>query len=139
MLFECEAWRMDNYAIEINTFIDTILTKVFELGTNRNIVFSSFNPDVCLLLSFKQEAIPILFLTDGGSHEVGDVRASNLQEAIRFAKRWNLLGIVTECAPLVLCPSLVRLVKDAGLACLSYGTLNNDPKNAKVCLMIYTC
>jgi glycerophosphodiester phosphodiesterase len=63
---------------------------------------------------------------------VGDIRASSLQEAIRFASRWNLLGIVTNAEPLVLCPRLVRVIKESGLVCVSYGTLNNDPENVKV-------
>jgi glycerophosphodiester phosphodiesterase len=134
MLFESEEHEMDTYAVELNSFVDTVLKKVYDLGKNRNIIFSSFNPDICLLLSFKQPAIPVLFLTDAGDTQVGDIRASSLQEAIRFASRWNLLGIVSTAIPLVLCPRLVRVVKESGLVCVSYGVLNNDPKNAKVSL-----
>lgn len=132
MLHESEEQEMDPYAVELNSFVDTVLTKVYDLGKKRNIIFSSFNPDICLLLSFKQPSIPILFLTDAGSSPVGDVRASSLQEAIRFASRWNLLGIVTSAEPLVLSPRLVKVVKESGLVCVSYGQLNNDPENVKV-------
>merc|ERR1711977_502525 len=89
-------------------------------------IFSSFNPDICLLLSFKQPSIPVLFLTDAGTSPVGDIRASSLQEAIRFASRWNLLGVVSAAEPLCNSPRLVKVVKDSGLVCVSYGTLNND-------------
>lgn len=123
---------MDTYAVELNSFVDTVLTKVYDLGKKRNIIFSSFNPDICLLLSFKQPSIPILFLTDAGTYPVGDVRASSLQEAIRFASRWNLLGVVTAAEPLVVSPRLVRVVKESGLVCVSYGQLNNDPESVKV-------
>jgi len=129
MLFESEEHEMDTYAVELNSFVDTVLNKVYDLGTGRNIIFSSFNPDICLLLAFKQPSIPVLFLTDAGSSEVGDIRASSLQEAVRFASRWNLLGIVTAAGPLVTCPRLIRVVKQSGLLCFSYGTQNNDPKN----------
>lgn len=132
MLHESEEQEMDTYAVELNSFVDTVLTKVYDLGKKRNIIFSSFNPDICLLLSFKQPSIPILFLTDAGSSPVGDIRASSLQEAIRFASRWNLLGIVTSAEPLVLSPRLVKVVKESGLVCVSYGLLNNDPDNVKV-------
>ncbi|EEA28265.1 glycerophosphocholine phosphodiesterase Gde1, putative [Talaromyces marneffei ATCC 18224] len=131
-LYESEAEEMDTYAVEANSFVDTVLEKVYELGEGRNMIFSSFNPDICLLLSFKQPSIPVLFLTDAGSSEVGDIRASSLQEAIRFASRWNLLGIVSTAEPFVLCPRLVRVVKESGLVCVSYGTENNDPENAKL-------
>lgn len=132
MLFESEEHEMDTYAVELNSFVDAVLTKVYDLGQKRNIIFSSFNPDVCLLLSFKQPSIPILFLTDAGVDPAGDIRATSLQEAIRFAARWNLLGIVSAAEPLVMCPRLVRVVKESGLVCVSYGTLNNDPDNVEV-------
>ncbi|KAL9059031.1 MAG: hypothetical protein Q9162_001419 [Coniocarpon cinnabarinum] len=131
MLFESEEQEMDTYAVELNSFVDTVLKMVYDLGSQRNIIFSSFNPDICLLLSFKQPSIPVLFLTDAGASTVGDVRASSLQEAIRFASRWNLLGIVSAAEPLVTCPRLVRVVKESGLVCVSYGTLNNEPENVK--------
>lgn len=123
---------MDTYAVELNSFVDTVLTKVYDLGQGRNMLFSSFNPDICLLLSFKQPSIPVLFLSDSGDSPVGDIRASSLQEAIRFTSRWNLLGVVSSAAPLVLCPRLVRVVKESGLVCVSYGTQNNSPENVKV-------
>ncbi|KAJ5690318.1 hypothetical protein N7462_004710 [Penicillium macrosclerotiorum] len=129
MLHESEEEEMDTYAVELNSFVDTVLTKVYDLGRGRDVLFSSFNPDICLLLSFKQPSIPVLFLTDAGASPVGDIRASSLQEAIRFASRWNLLGIVTQAEPLVLCPRLVRIVKESGLVCVSYGALNNDSPN----------
>lgn len=131
MLFESEAEEMDTYAVELNSFVDTILKQVYDLGQGRNMLFSSFNPDVCLLLSFKQPSIPVLFLSDSGASPAGDIRASSLQEAVRFASRWNLLGVVSQAEPLILCPRLVRVVKESGLVCVTYGALNNDPENVK--------
>ncbi len=132
MLHESEEHEMDTYAVELNSFVDTVLTKVYDLGRQRKIIFSSFNPDICLLLSFKQPSIPILFLTDAGICSVGDIRASSLQEAIRFASRWNLLGIVSAAEPFCNSPRLVKVVKDSGLVCVSYGQLNNDPEKVQV-------
>ncbi|EEP80369.1 conserved hypothetical protein [Uncinocarpus reesii 1704] len=132
MLHESEEEEMDTYAVELNSFVDTVLTTVYDLGEGRNMIFSSFNPDICLLISFKQPSIPVLFLTDSGVGAVGDIRASSLQEAIRFASRWNLLGVVTTAEPLVISPRLVRVVKESGLVCVSYGMANNDPANVKL-------
>ncbi|KAJ5620434.1 Glycerophosphoryl diester phosphodiesterase [Penicillium lagena] len=132
MLHESEEEEMDTYAVELNSFVDTVLTKVYDLGGGRDVLFSSFNPDICLLCAFKQPSIPVLFLTDAGASPVGDIRASSLQEAIRFASRWNLLGIVSQAEPLVLAPRLVRIVKESGLVCVSYGVLNNDAVNVDV-------
>jgi glycerophosphodiester phosphodiesterase len=135
MLHETEEQEMDTYAVELNSFVDTVLTKVYDLGKERKIIFSSFNPDICLLLSFKQPSIPVLFLTDAGIQPVGDIRASSLQEAIRFASRWNLLGIVCAAEPLCNSPRLVRVVKESGLVCVSYGVLNNNPERVQVSLV----
>ncbi|PWY84903.1 GDPD-domain-containing protein [Aspergillus heteromorphus CBS 117.55] len=132
MLHESEEEEMDTYAVELNSFVDTILAKVYDMGQGRNMIFSSFNPDICLLLSFKQPSIPVLFLSDSGASPVGDIRASSLQEAIRFASRWNLLGVVSQAEALVLCPRLVRVVKESGLVCVSYGAINNEPNNVKL-------
>ncbi|QKX58506.1 uncharacterized protein TRUGW13939_05630 [Talaromyces rugulosus] len=131
-LYESEEEEMDTYAVELNSFVDTVLNQVYELGGERNMIFSSFNPDICLLLSFKQPSIPVLFLTDAGCSPIADIRSSSLQEAIRFASRWNLLGVVSAAEPFVLCPRLVRVVKESGLVCVSYGVLNNDPENARL-------
>jgi glycerophosphodiester phosphodiesterase len=133
MLHESEEHEMDTYAVELNSFCDTVLNKVYDLAGDRHIIFSSFNPDICLCLSFKQPSIPILFLTDAGSCEVGDIRAFSLQEAIRFASRWNLLGIVGFAEPFVIAPRLVRVVKQHGLVCVSYGSQNNEPVMVQVC------
>ncbi|KAK0364214.1 Glycerophosphocholine phosphodiesterase [Friedmanniomyces endolithicus] len=134
MLFESLDEDMDTYAIELNSFVDTVLKMVYDLSGKRNLIFSSFHPDICLLLSFKQPNFPILFLTDAGtgSAPVGDIRASSLQEAIRFASRWNLLGIVSAALPFVLCPRLIQVVKNSGLVCVSYGMDNNDPFNSRL-------
>jgi glycerophosphodiester phosphodiesterase len=135
MLHESEEHNMDAYAVELNSFVDTVLTTVYDNlekdakagRSGRNIMFSSFNPDVCLVLSFKQPNFPILFLTDAGTASVSDVRASSLQEAVRFASRWNLLGVVSQAEPFCVAPRLVRVVKGMGLVCVSYGAQNNDP------------
>ncbi|KAK4544465.1 hypothetical protein LTR36_004356 [Oleoguttula mirabilis] len=133
MLWEFEDEEVDTYAVELNSFVDTVLAMVYDLSKKRNIIFSSFHPDICLLLSFKQPNFPVLFLTDAGTGTpVGDIRASSLQEAIRFASRWNLLGIVSAAQPFVLCPRLVQVVKNSGLVCMSYGVDNNDPHNSKL-------
>lgn len=132
MLHESENEDMDTYAVEANSFVDCVLTKIYDHGEGRNIIMSSFNPDICVLMSLKQPSIPVLFLTEGGTEPVGDVRASSLQEAIRFASRWNLLGIVSDVKPFLMCARLVRVVKESGLVCVSYGTQNNDPEKVKV-------
>ena len=84
---------MDRYAPEINTYVNIVLEIIYRLGGNRSITFSSFSPEVCILLTLKQQDYPVLFLSKAGSIPVGDIRCSGLQQSIHFAKRWNLAGM----------------------------------------------
>jgi glycerophosphodiester phosphodiesterase len=132
MLHESEMFEMDMCVVELNSFCDMVLAKVYELAGDRHIVFSSSNPDICLCLNFKQPSMPIMFVTDSGTEKVSNIRASSLQEAIRFASRWNLLGIVSAAEPFVNSPRLVRVVKETGLVLATYGVLNNNPLMVQV-------
>lgn len=133
MLDEAESESMGEIAFDMNFYVDTILKVVFDENTNnRDILFSSFHPDICLLLSLKQPTMPILYLTEAGTHPMADIRASSLQNAIRFAKKWNLLGIVSAAKTLVKTPRLAQVVKSSGLVCVTYGVENNSPEYAKI-------
>ena len=132
MLWEAQDRNMELYALELNFFVDTILTMIFRLCANRNITLSSFSPETCILLTSKQQTFPVLFINKAGSVPAGDVRAGSLQGAIEFAKAWNLAGIVMLSDPFVMCPRLLTYAKDSGLVVGSYGNLNDEPECALV-------
>ncbi|KAI4148493.1 MAG: hypothetical protein LQ341_001560 [Variospora aurantia] len=123
---------MEFFAVEINLFVDTILDMVDRLGGKRSITFSSFSPEICILLSIKQPKYPVLFISKAGSVPTGDIRAGSLQQAMHFVKRWRLAGIVMLSDVFVPCPRLLRYAKREGLVCGSYGNLNDDPACAKI-------
>ncbi|KAK7989591.1 hypothetical protein PG990_006453 [Apiospora arundinis] len=132
MLSEVEEWGLEPYATEMNQYLDDILDVVFELGGERSIFFTCFNPEICILLSTKQKTYPVVFLNDSMvSGDAGDRRATSLQRAVRFAQQWGLQGIVMASEPLVAAPKLIRYVKELGLFCGSYGALNDIPEFAK--------
>ncbi|KAL8951441.1 MAG: hypothetical protein Q9222_002581 [Ikaeria aurantiellina] len=131
MLWEAEDRNMDHFAPEINAYVDIVLSTIDRLAGRRSITFSSFSPEVCILLTLKQQDYPVLFLSKAGSIPVGDVRCSGLQQSVRFAKFWNLAGIVILSDPLVMCPRLIKHAKNTGLKMCSYGPLNNRPECAK--------
>ena len=54
MLHESEKEEMDTFGIEMNSWVDTVLKVVYDNGLGRDIIFSSFHPDICLMLSLKQ-------------------------------------------------------------------------------------
>jgi glycerophosphodiester phosphodiesterase len=117
---------------ELNIFIDKILEVVFSYSSTRSIIFSSFHPEVCLMLNMKQPNYPVFFLTDGGSYKNFDPRCNSLREAVRFAKFAGLLGIVTLSDPICEAPFLIDAIKETGLLLFSYGTLNNNVKYAEL-------
>ncbi|OIW26064.1 GDPD-domain-containing protein [Coniochaeta ligniaria NRRL 30616] len=121
-------------AIELNTFVDVALNAIHQHAGNRQIILSSFTPEICMLLSLKQKAYPVFFITNAGKVPMADMerRAASVKVGVRFAQRWNLAGVVFACEPILLCPRLVGYVKNRGLVCATYGTLNNVPENVKV-------
>jgi glycerophosphodiester phosphodiesterase len=62
---------------------------------------------------------------------MADVRCNSIQEAIRFAKGADLLGVVTASEPILEAPRLVKIIKQTGLLLFTYGVLNNEVRNAK--------
>ncbi|KAF9203827.1 Glycerophosphocholine phosphodiesterase [Haplosporangium sp. Z 27] len=135
MLDEAEDANIPLYAFEINRFVDRILQEVYDhenMHPDRNIIFSSFHPDICLLLNMKQPNYPVFFLTDGGTSVVADRRCNSIQGAVRFATSIDLLGIVTHSGPIIEAPNLIKGIKDTGLLVFTYGADNNDVENAKL-------
>lgn len=139
MLFEAHDWGMKTYALEVNHVVDTVLDTVFNLAGKRTLFFSSFSPEICILLSRKQDTYLVYFLTESGHIPSADARADSLQEAIHFARKWRLPGIIARSQPLVMSPDLIQYVKDSGLQCISWSELNDEPKHAKVNLSSWLC
>lgn len=123
---------METFAVEANHIVDITLDRVYRLARKRSIFFSSFSPEVCILLSKKQHIYPVFFLTESGHIPSSDARADSLQEAISFAKSWCLAGVIARSEPLVVSPQLIGYVQDNGLLCVSWGGLNDVPEDAKV-------
>lgn len=121
MLSEAHDWGMETFAVEANHVVDITLDRVYRLARKRSIFFSSFSPEVCILLSRKKHIYPVFFLTESGHISSSDARADSLQEAIGFAKSWCLAGVIARSEPLVMSPQLIGYVQDTGLMCLSWG------------------
>jgi len=114
---------------ELNFYCDRVLETVFDCisSNRRSVIFSSFHPDVCLILSMKQSIFPVFFLTEAGMTQwPKEPRANSLNQAIRFAKEAGLLGIVSHSGPLMEAPRLIRTIKGQGLLLMTYGSRNNE-------------
>ncbi|SCU94647.1 LANO_0E07514g1_1 [Lachancea nothofagi CBS 11611] len=132
MLDEAIEDDIGHISVELNHWCDTVLNVVYDNANGRDIIFSSFHPDICVMLSLKQPSFPILYLTEGGAKKTLDARASSLQNAIRFARTWDLLGIVSAAKPIIKAPRLAQVIKSNGLVCVTYGVDNNDPEIAQI-------
>ncbi|KAJ2100315.1 Glycerophosphocholine phosphodiesterase [Coemansia sp. S142-1] len=98
----------------------------------RPIVFTSFHPDICLLLAHKVNGdIPIMLLTDAGMSAMADCRCNSIEAAVRLCKWANLAGIVTHVGPISQSPRVASLVRRNGLAIATYGSLNNQAAHVK--------
>ncbi|KAK9761041.1 phosphate system positive regulatory protein pho81 [Basidiobolus ranarum] len=158
---------------DINDFVDTVLQVVYRHAntykhnetplpvdkTQRNIIFTSFNPSICRVVNWKQPNYAVFFSTYCGfkseslclrrkrkeTEQVSlieseyydeeyeeDARRLSIKEAVKFSRRNNLLGIMCEATPLVQVPSLIQSIKESGLILASFGPLNDDPKNVQL-------
>ncbi|KAJ3258552.1 Glycerophosphocholine phosphodiesterase [Boothiomyces macroporosus] len=117
---------------EINTFCDEILKVVFRNAGKRKLYFSSFHPEMCLLLRMKQKKYPVFYLTVAGAQKYYDVRLNSLADAVQVALDFKLDGVVTYCGPLIDCPALIKKIQNLGLNILSYGGKNNNIEDARI-------
>lgn len=113
---------------ELIRVLQTILRVVFEYAENRPIIFSTFQPDAAVLIRKLQNTYPVYFLTNGGNEIYSDARRNSLDEAIKLCLENGLQGIVSEVKGIFRNQEAVSRIKEAHLALLTYGQLNNVPE-----------
>ncbi|XP_052622621.1 glycerophosphodiester phosphodiesterase GDPD1, chloroplastic-like [Lactuca sativa] len=105
---------------------------VYKYAQERPVMFSSFQPDVALIMKKLQTKYPVYFLTNRGTVIFDDVRMNSLEEAKKLAINGGLDGIVFEVKNIFRYPSVVREIKESHLSLLTYGKLNNVPEAVHV-------
>ncbi|KAF8528696.1 hypothetical protein JB92DRAFT_738923 [Gautieria morchelliformis] len=130
---------------DLNTFVDAVLSTVYStlaestssgerqgIGREpqrRKLVFSSFAPDVCAALNWKQPNYAVFFASDCGvwnwpldadfscslQADRSDRRCGSVAGAVDFAKSNNLLGVLVNADILTKVPSLMLGIKDVGI------------------------
>ncbi|CAK4033336.1 Ankyrin repeat nuc-2, partial [Lecanosticta acicola] len=126
----------------INVVADGILTAVFNHARHlretqaaplRNFVFTSYNPDVCTALNWKQPNYPVFLCNELGVAPTNDSQGlananmvtncgrmdMSLKESVRIATNNNFMGLVCTSRLLDLVPALVNSVKEAGLVLIA--------------------
>ncbi|POR39640.1 Ankyrin repeat protein nuc-2, partial [Tolypocladium paradoxum] len=123
-------------ALEVNVFVDAILTAVFDHAraqraqfqspdVARSMVFSSYNPRLCTALNWKQPNFPVFLCNDLGREEnpsdgsrlqSSGRRSSSIKEVVRIAQSNNFMGLMCYSRLLEMVPALVDAIKSHGLA-----------------------
>ncbi|KAJ3351568.1 Glycerophosphocholine phosphodiesterase [Entophlyctis luteolus] len=121
---------------EMNKYVDAVLLSILDSPVrDRQIVLSSFNPDICRIAKLKQSRFRVLFLTAAiRDKETMDERYGLFPDAVEFASKAGLDGVVSDGAPLVADPTLVRKAREImpGGLLFTYGSANIVPGNASV-------
>ncbi|PPR02469.1 hypothetical protein CVT24_002018 [Panaeolus cyanescens] len=127
--------------VELNSFVDAVLQTIFRSSsqteashTRRNIIFTSFSPDICSSLNWKQPNYPVLlgaicgkettklpYSTALGSG-LDDQRVTSIGAAVDFAKSNNLLGLFVDADILIQVPSITDGIRSAELLIGVYGS-----------------
>lgn len=96
--------EMDRVNKNPNLYVDCILDVVLTKAAGRRVVFSSFDPDICVMLRWKQNIYPVMFLSQGISDRYEmfhDPRGDTIECAVFHANSNGLLGIVAHTMDLL--------------------------------------
>ncbi|GMS84356.1 hypothetical protein PENTCL1PPCAC_6531, partial [Pristionchus entomophagus] len=112
-----------NY-FERNNFVDIIIADVLRNALDRRIMFSSFDPDICAMISMKQNRYPVFFLCVGETQRYArfkDQRCSTSLASVNFACGADLLGVNFNSEDLLKDPRPVRRASELGLVSFVWG------------------
>ncbi|KAG1874787.1 hypothetical protein DFJ58DRAFT_324189 [Suillus subalutaceus] len=124
--------------VDLNEAVDSVLRTIRQTSSalggafaRRRIAFTSFSPQVCVALNWKQPNYPVFFSSQCGQIDQGhrastryradDISpgchywSSSVAAGVDFAKRNNLLGVFFDPKLLLQVPSLIQGIRDAGL------------------------
>ncbi|KAF9008793.1 cyclin-dependent protein kinase inhibitor [Cyathus striatus] len=127
---------VDNFGsyLGLNDFVDSVLKSIYHCPLSlespqhrRRILFTSFSPDICAALNWKQPNYPVFFASHCGNESLEapsitaygsagkEKRVSSIGGAVEFAKANNLLGIFVDGSLLTRVPSLADGIRSASL------------------------
>ncbi len=95
-------------------------------GRTRAVMFSSFDPEVCIEIRIRRPEFPVMFLSGGESELHVDPRRTSIACAIEFAVASNLDGVILDSSVLKLQTHMVAHAKQNGLEVMTYGMQNDD-------------
>ncbi|KAJ3842518.1 cyclin-dependent protein kinase inhibitor [Lentinula raphanica] len=121
--------------LDLNQVVDSVLRTIYHghspqdnRNNRRRIMFTSFSPDICAALNWKQPNYAVFLASHCGrkvnriprpividSGDTQDRRLTSLGATVEFARMNNLLGVFIDATLLIQVPSLIHSVRNAGL------------------------
>ncbi|KAJ6242649.1 glycerophosphoryl diester phosphodiesterase [Anaeramoeba flamelloides] len=118
-----------------NVVVDKVLDVVLKYSkgkTPKRIIFSSFDPIICLMVHWKQPKFPVFFLNHGGRELYENPLMNSLEHALHFSSKSRFKGIVCFTEPLLDDLTYVQRVHEHNLVLFTYGDQNNDKKYLEI-------
>ncbi|XP_071820202.1 glycerophosphocholine phosphodiesterase GPCPD1-like [Apostichopus japonicus] len=109
--------------------LDSLLDVVYKYASKRRIVFSAFDPDLCIMLRMKQHRYPVLLANYGQTAKYASyrgVRCSSAKIGVCLAIAENLQGLNGHSDDYVAEPWLISSIHDNGLILCVWGEENNE-------------
>ncbi|KAG5948739.1 anaphase-promoting complex subunit Apc3 [Claviceps sorghi] len=135
-------------ALDVNVFVDAILTTVFDHARSqraqfqspdvaRSMVFSSYNPRLCTALNWKQPNFPVFLCNALGREAANEPntiqtsgrRSMSIKEVVRIAQSNNFMGLMCYSRLLDMVPALVDAIKSQGLTLVMDKSTDSDETN----------
>ncbi|XP_055902994.1 glycerophosphocholine phosphodiesterase GPCPD1-like isoform X2 [Eupeodes corollae] len=110
--------------VDKNLFVDMILLTTLRYGCGRMLIFSSFDADICAMVRFKQNMLPVMFLTQGSTKKwqaYEDPRCNSIEAAVNNAQTFELTGIAPYSEDILKDHQMVRLATDLGQKVFLWG------------------
>lgn len=92
----------------------------------RAVMFSSFDPEVCIELKSRRPEFSVMFLSAGEAQDHVDPRRTSIIAAIDFAAGNGLDGIILDTLVLRQQTNMVAVARQHGLEVMTYGIENNE-------------
>ncbi|KII67964.1 Glycerophosphocholine phosphodiesterase GPCPD1 [Thelohanellus kitauei] len=124
-------WELEGSYFDRNTVVERVLEEVFENNKEikRPIIFSSFDPGICIMLRQKQKNYPVFFIMTGIADRTKymDIRSHHIRTAITFCLAEKLSGLCAEIDPISdELQKVSRMVHSQNLYLITWGTGNNS-------------
>jgi glycerophosphoryl diester phosphodiesterase len=111
--------------MDMNEMINKVLKVMEEFAGNRRIMFSSFDPIICIMLKLKQQRWPVFQLLCRKKRWIQKEMIDRGFAFATFHQKIGIEGFVCDCVHLLESPEVLKMLLNSGFHINTYGILNN--------------